>query len=204
MKIHFYRCDCEGPMSGVPSLPSGARFRSWSPQSDGPPPEGSRTVVNYIWWGLGKAGGFARSGFTELRVEQGGQTVHRLIVTPRWYRFPFMAPNDLQVGDVWTAPAARARNLARAAIREAHRRCGIASGRFWYVTAADNAVSGALAKSCGYRLVAVGRRTKRFGVALFGQYVIDRYVQAPDTETDVIAPDCSEESAAGRSLSVSH
>jgi RimJ/RimL family protein N-acetyltransferase len=129
-----------------------------------------------VWWLLARTGAFARGGFTEICIEQDGRLVHRLIVTPAWFRFPFMSPRDLQIGDVWTAPDARRKQLARTAIGEAHRRFAGEGACFWYVTDAANAASAALAKSCGYQLVATGRRTRPIGTSLFGQYVIDQLV----------------------------
>ena len=204
MNVHFYRFDFEDQAEIAPSNLAAVQFSCWRPATDGPPPRGSRNIANYFWWLLETSGGFASHDFTELRIEEGGSTIHRLIVSPRWYRFPFMAEGDLQIGDVWTLPSARRRQLARAAISEAHHRFARDGARFWIVASADNAISGALARSCGYRLAAVGRRTRRFGVALFGQFVLDRFVHCRDTDTKAIAPDCGDESAAGRSLSVSH
>jgi RimJ/RimL family protein N-acetyltransferase len=156
-----------------------------------------------FWWALTRIGGFAHDGFTELRIEREGQLL-RLIVTPPWFRVPFMAKDDLQIGDVWTSPDARRQQLARAAIIEAHHRFGRAGRRFWYVTDATNVASGALARSCGYRLVAAGHRTRRLGLRMFGQYVIAHFIQRAETDTQATAPDCDEESGAGRTLRVNH
>ena len=204
MKVHFYRYDFEGPRLVAPPLSPTAKFRCWRPKTDGPPPRGSRTIANYFWWILEMIRGFASPGFAELRIEDHGSVIHRLIVTPGWYRFPFMDKDDLQIGNVWTSPAARRRQLARAAIAEAHRRFARGGARFWYLAEADNAISAALARSCGYRFVAVGRRTRRFGVALLGRFVVERFVHRADTDTKAIAPDCGEESGAGRTLKVNH
>jgi RimJ/RimL family protein N-acetyltransferase len=204
MNVHFYRCDFEGPVPAAPSLSPPASFRCWRPRTDGPPPKGSRSPANYFWWILESISGFASPGFAELRIEERGSVIHRLIVTPGWYRFPFMSANDLQIGNIWTSPAARRRRLARTAIAEAHRRFAFRGARFWYLADANNAISAALARSCGYRLVAVGRRTRRFGVSLFGRFVVERFVHRAETDTTAIAPDCCDESAAGRSLKVNH
>jgi RimJ/RimL family protein N-acetyltransferase len=125
---------------------------------------------------LAKAGLFPRPDFTEISISDGSRTLHRLIVTPAWYRFPFMASNDLQIGALWTSPEARRNQLARAAIGEAHRRFGNNGTCFWYVADTDNQASEAFARSCGYELIATGRRSRRFGTSLLGQYVIDRFV----------------------------
>jgi RimJ/RimL family protein N-acetyltransferase len=176
VQVNFFRCDREAAANLLPLLPSDVRVSCWRPDLDGFPPRGSRSVENQFWWALAKSGGFVRPGFCEMRVEQDGRLLHRLVVTPRWHRFPFMAAQDLQIGAVWTAPEARRRRIAQAAIAETHRRFGTDNMRFWYVADAANDASEALARSCGYRLVASGRRTRRFGTRLFGQYVIDRFL----------------------------
>jgi len=176
MTVHFFRYDPDAAADPPPTLPPELHVRCWRPEYEGYPPAGSRGLSNHFWWALAKSGGFKGSGFAELRIERGRQLLHRLVVTPAWYRFPFMGVSDLQIGNVWTSPAARRRQLARLAIAEAHRRFGRNGTRFWYVADADNLASAALARSCGYRLVATGRRTRRFGTQLLGQFVIDRYV----------------------------
>jgi RimJ/RimL family protein N-acetyltransferase len=105
---------------------------------------------------------------------------------------------------VWTAPAARQQGLARLAIAEAHHRFADEPVAFWYVIDAANSASAALARACGYELVAAGRRTRRLGSRLLGQFVIDRLFHAGEIETEATAPDCSEASVARRTLSVSH
>jgi RimJ/RimL family protein N-acetyltransferase len=175
MIVEFYQLD-RG--SGPPALPleKDLRVTCWQPQADGLPRGTARRPVNYLWWALARMGGFSRAGFTEFRVQHGGEIVQRLIVTPRWYRFPFMGANDLQVGDVWTSPGHRRRQLARIALTEAHRRLATDPATIWYVVDSGNEASAALARSCGYRHVATGRRTRRLGTSLLGQYVIDRFV----------------------------
>jgi RimJ/RimL family protein N-acetyltransferase len=176
LNVHFYRYDPQSTDACPPRLDANLHIRCWQPELDGFPPRGSRRLSNIFWWLLSRVGAFARGGFTEICIEQDGRPVHRLIVTPAWFRFPFMSARDLQIGDVWTAPDARRQQLARAAIAEAHRRFADENACFWYVTDADNAASAALAQSCGYRLVATGRRTRPSGLPLLGRYVIEQLV----------------------------
>jgi len=201
--VHFYR-RAPGAHSPRPDLPPDLAIGCWRPEVDGFPKRGSRSVTNLFWWALAASGSLSRRGFCELTIRRQGRLLHRLVVTPRWYRFPFMAARDLQIGSVWTAPAARQQGLARVVIAEAHRRFAGEPVAFWYVTDATNSASAALARACGYELVAVGRRTRRFGSRLFGQFVIDRLVRTGEIETEATAPDCSEASGAGRTVSVSH
>ena len=188
MPVNFFRRDFEPDSAQLPILPPSLEFRCWQPTVDGYPNRGSRGIANHLWWVLARSGGFAAPTFTEIRIHDGDRLLHRLIVTPRWYRFPFMGPQDLQIGSVWTSPGARRRQLARAAIAEAQRRFGGDGRRFWYVTDAANIASEALARSCGYELVATGRRTRRFGSRLLGQYVIDGFVNAASQTPTQLRP----------------
>ena len=113
---------------------------------------------NILWWAADRVGLLSSTDFTEITISAGHRLLHRLILTPRWYRFPFMARDDLQIGDVWTEPGARGRGLARLAVARALARAG-KQRRVWYVTAADNHASIRLIESCGFILVGEGRRS---------------------------------------------
>jgi RimJ/RimL family protein N-acetyltransferase len=175
LTVHFYRCVSNFAAASPPLAPT-LQVRCWRPHRDGFPPRRSRRITNLVWWGFARLGVFAESEFAEIGIEEDGRLLHRLIVTPAWYRFPFMPEGDLQLGDLWTSPQSRRRHLARTAVAEAHRRFGGQTRSFWYVTEADNHASAALARSCGYQLVAVGRRTRRLGTRLLGQFLIERFV----------------------------
>ena len=172
MTTLFYRCDNPGCIPG-PGLPSGLVFRSWMPVEQGFPPSGSRSFSNLVWWASSRLGLFARRDLAELSIWSGKRKVHHLLVTPRWHRFPFMAPEALQLGDLWTHPDWREQGLARAAIAEAHRRFADRTPCFWYVTDAANAASIALITSCGYRLAGSGHRTRPFRIKAAGQFLLD-------------------------------
>ena len=146
--------------------------RWWSPAEDGFPWRGGHRR-DAAWWALSRLGVIAGNSFAALSLWREHMLVHRLIVTARWYRFPFMTKGDLQLGDLWTHRDARRRGLARYAIAEAHRAFGRPGRRFWYVVDADNRGSVQLIESCGYRLVGIGRRTAPAGVRLIGRFVVE-------------------------------
>jgi RimJ/RimL family protein N-acetyltransferase len=202
MSVHFYLSD--GRSSAEPCLAPNLQMHCWRPGVDGFPSRRWLSLSNIWWWAFDRLGVFARPSFAAVRITRHGRIVQQLIVTPAWYRFPFMAPDDLQIGAVWTPPDARRQQLAATAIGETHRIFGSRETRFWYVADSNNVASGALARACGYRLVAVGRRTRPFRISLLGRFVIERWVQRERTATEAIDPDCSDESGAGRTLSVSH
>lgn len=171
MTIRFYRRDT-ADLPGPARFPKGVVLRIWRPATDGVARGGWRSPRNVLWYGFTRLGLFASRDFAELTLWQGGAPVGRLILTPRWHRFPFMAADDLQIGDVWTSPAARGRGLARMLILEARRLAATGQARrLWYVVDEANAASVALIERSGFRCVGTGRRTAPLGLRLLGQYV---------------------------------
>ena len=168
--IRFYCLDAPAKMTGDMLLPDGADLRLWRPREDGFPPPRSRTFKNIIWWLFCRLGIFERSDFIELTIWLHGKLAHRLVVTPRWWRFPFMAPQDLQIGDLWTEPAIRGCGFAHCAIAAAHRGVLSCAPRAWYVTDEANIESARLAESCGYTLVGTGTRTAPLGLRALGRF----------------------------------
>jgi RimJ/RimL family protein N-acetyltransferase len=171
--ILFYRRDVGGEELSTAAIPTDATVRIWRPSEHGFPPRDSLRVRNIIWWGFSSVRLFARRDFTELTIWREDRLLHRLIVTPRWYRFPFMERGDLQLGDLWTCPNERGRGLARAAVAETHRHFAARAERFWYVVDAKNEVSVRFIESCGYRLVGTGERTSPFGLRALGRFRLD-------------------------------
>ncbi|ACY12918.1 GNAT family N-acetyltransferase [Haliangium ochraceum] len=105
-----------------------------------------------------------------------GRVVHRSCALPAWYRLPFMAPDDLQIAATFTAPEARGQGLARAAVSALVARFRSPGRSFWYFADADNRASQRVIEQCGFRFAGEGVRTRRLGLAVLGQYVIDRPV----------------------------
>jgi ribosomal protein S18 acetylase RimI-like enzyme len=172
--VRFYR-RCGPPSEDAASgLPPDCELRIWSPRRDGLPPLGPRLGENLAWFAIDRLGLFASDGFEELSIWKGGRMAHRLVVTPCWLRFPFMAPGDLQLGGLWTAPEARRTGLATAAVAEACRRHARPGRRFWYVVDETNAASIALAEACGFRLAGTGRRTRPLGLSAIGRFELER------------------------------
>jgi RimJ/RimL family protein N-acetyltransferase len=173
VSISFFVREGLDPRAAERALPQGMTWQVWRPA------EGPLSIHPFdpLRWAVSlqhKLGLFDDDRYTELSIWCAAVRVHRLIVTPRWHRFPFMAPGDLQIGGLWTHPAWRGSGLARLAIDRAHRLCAAPGQRFWYVTDSANAASIALAHSAGYRRVGEGRRTKPVGIALLGRFELER------------------------------
>jgi GNAT superfamily N-acetyltransferase len=169
MRVNFFLR--EDARDDAPALPPGISLKLWRPSEHTLP---SWSALRVAYWLQARLGMFADERFAELSLWDGGVLIHRLIVTPRWRRFPFMEAGDLQLGALWTHPQYRRRGLARIAMAEAHRLFGGPGQRFWYLADSTNLPSTALALASGYRLAGTGRRTAPLGLRLFGQFQIDR------------------------------
>ena len=169
MTFLFYAFDPPPAPSLEGMLPDDVSLHWWRPAIDGLPPRGAKRGRNLGWWALDRLGLLADHRFAELSLRCSGRTLHRLVLTPRWHRFPFMADGDLQIGDVWTAPGARGRGLAWAAIAEVLR-AGTGAARLWYIVDVANKPSVQLIERAGFALVGTGRRTHPLGIALAGRF----------------------------------
>lgn len=174
MSVRFYRLRDEAPARPPTGLNREIAIASWRPARDGAPHDGPCLAENLAWFAFDRLGVFSTRSFEELTLWRYGRLVHRLVVTPRWFRFPFMGDYDLQIGALWTDPQFRRRGLATTAIGEAHRRHAAPGRSLWCLAHSDNPASIRLAESCGYRVVGRGRRTRPLGVRALGRYVMDR------------------------------
>lgn len=166
----FYRIDADTPVSCRPDLPPGIRMEIWRPRRDGLPPPALPTKPFAFWWLFDRLGFFANPHAGVLMLFDGDRIAHRSLVTPRWFRFPDMAPDDLQIGDVFTDPDYRGLGLARTAIGLINAEWAGQFRHMWYLCSPENVASIKVIEACGYQLVASGDRTRRFGLSFLGSY----------------------------------
>jgi len=179
--VRFYRCSDAGRLGPVPAAALAARARLWRPGDALPGPEAfmGRALLAYL--AFHQIGVFANGDYSALCLDgEGGRPLHVSCVFPRFFRFPFMAADDLQVGATFTEPGARGQGLAQRALIEAVQRL-IRPGRsFWYLTEVANRASCAVAEKAGFEVVGYGARVPRFGIGALGAYRLTR----PDPSAD--------------------
>jgi RimJ/RimL family protein N-acetyltransferase len=144
----------------------------WRPSWTTIPPALIRNPVNWVWWLFHNLHVVRSRAFGVIMILRGGRLVHRTSLFPPFFRFPFMGPGDVQIGDTWTDEAARGRGLAGAAIRAALERAGGRAGFAWYVVEEGNRGSIRVVEKEGFQLIGTGCRRPRLGVRAFGFYVI--------------------------------
>jgi len=121
---------------------------------------------------------FSNAGYCRVFAYDRGELVHRLTVFPKWLRYPFMAANDLQIGNVWTDDRHRGRGLATAVIQKVIASLATSGRSFWYVTARDNLASRGAAEHAGFEKFGSGERCNRYGSRLLGAFELKKLERA--------------------------
>jgi len=117
-------------------------------------------------------GGFSNRDYTVLMIHCGDELVHRSVVFPRYFRFPFMGTSDLQIGNTWTTERHRGKGLAGFAIQAIRDRDPQPDRVYWYVCEESNIASIRVVEKLGFRKVGVCFRVPRFGLRLLGAFII--------------------------------
>jgi len=157
-----YSCTVWRPR-GCPTLPPGL--------------SGLRLRLRFLFrWAVHRLHLFAGPGCGALLVYDRERLVHYSGFTPGYWRFPFIAGGDLQIGDTWTDPAYRGRGLALFALQTAVAILARPGRRLWYVVEVINKSSIRVAEKAHFALAAEGTRVASRGPKLAGAYVIRRFV----------------------------
>ena len=151
-----------------PPPPDGCVVTVWQPAGTAWTPPGTSGLKWIVWRLFQLTGVFASRDYAVVQIWRGRTLAHRSSVFPRYFRFPFMQPSDLQVGDTWTRESERGRGLAVAGLSTA---LAWARGRpVWYLTTAANEASIRVARRAGFVPAGTGVRRPAFGLGLLGAY----------------------------------
>lgn len=172
MKHFFYCLDSQSASQPRSSLDASFSVKLWKPTLRQIVPPGSPLKLA-VWWGMHYLHIFTNREYRLLLICHDGAVVHRSVVSPRYFRFPFMDRDDLQIGDTWTSPQFRGKGLATIAVTEILHLMRKPGRRFWYLTKASNVASIRVIEKVGFKKVGEGIRTKRCGLRALGSFVID-------------------------------
>lgn len=176
----FYRRSGATEQESLPLQPNrDYRWSFWRPSMTSVMPSGFSGPVFIAWWLMHWTRLFANRDYCQFVVYCDRELVHRSGIFPRYLRFPFMGPRDLQVGDTWTAPEHRSRGLASIALRLIVSQLRAPGRAFWYLTTSDNAPSIRAAEGAGFNLAGIGERRSRFGIRFLGEFTM---TQCPGEE----------------------
>ena len=125
-------------------------------------------------WALHELRIFANREYQAVIIhhQPSGALVHYSGATGRYWRWPFMRPEDMQIGDTWTHPEHRGRGLAGFAAKTLIAALAQEGRHIWYVTELENPASMAVAINAGMRLAGRGVRIKPRFLRAFDAYRI--------------------------------
>jgi len=154
-------------------LPEAMRFRSWTPTFYRPlaPTVGSYGVIlsAYHFFRV-----FRSRTYSALLILNHDAVVHRSLVVPAYFRYPFMDCNDLQIGLTWTHPKYRGAKLATSALRKLVAMHASAGRKLWYIVHPGNQASIAVSARAGFTPVGTVRTVYPLGLKGLSRYEIVR------------------------------
>jgi RimJ/RimL family protein N-acetyltransferase len=170
----FYSLISTDRLPGI--LPAQYSWSVWRPSRFPllpPALPGKKLRLRFLFrWLLHRTHLFAGDQCGALLIREGTRLVHYSAFTPRFWRFPFLADRDLQIGDTWTDPAYRGKGLALFALQTVVRLNREPQRRFWYVVQDVNLASIRVVEKADFTLSGEGTWIKPWGLKLLGSYVM--------------------------------
>jgi RimJ/RimL family protein N-acetyltransferase len=174
--IHFYRLrqsDWAGADRLARSRDATAAYQVelWRPSLAHPFPPGRTDPRILCYTAFHVVGAFANPCYSAIVLRDANdRIVHSSLVMPKFARFPFMGPRDLQIGATHTREDQRGRGLAVRAIDEIVKRYSEGGRAYWYLTDSTNAASIAVIRKAGFTFVGTGIKYPRLGLRFLGYY----------------------------------
>ncbi len=150
-------------------LPKEFQLHLWKPSMSIIPPKGLRKISTIIWICFHYFLIFKNKKLGIIYITHKGDIVSRLLIMPGYFRFPFMGPNDLQIGDIWTCSSHRGEGLASCSLSYALKLFEKKAQSIFYIVEDTNNISIKLAVSCGFKLIATGVKKNLF-ISFIGYY----------------------------------
>ena len=171
-----------GELPAVKDLAAPFSWTVWRPRiwPSLPPGLSGKLNLRFLFrWALHWLHLFAGRGCGVLLVYHRERLAHYSGFTPGYWRFPFIAEDDFQIGDTWTDPAYRGRGLALLAVKRVMAILAKPGRRVWYVVEAINEPSIRVAEKAQFKHVAEGEFLVPWSLKLAGSYVIRRSAPFP-------------------------
>ena len=117
---------------------------------------------------------FGNHDYRVLYLLSGSKVVHRSVVMPRYFRWPFMNRDDLQVSSTWTDPSYRGRGYATYSLTLIAQLFSKQGRSIWYVTMENNIPSIKVCLSAGFQLYNYAERKNFLGISVLGKLVEEK------------------------------
>ena len=149
-------------------------FLVWRPGLFSIKPPGSSWFPFFIWYLFYFFFIFKSPHYCVYLIYSKKKIIHRSCVFPPFFRFPFMAKGEIQIGDIWTLEDYRNKGLSKKVLQLIIK--DFSDRPIWFLCDSENYTSIALAKGVGFNHFAAGLRLNRFGINALGKYCINQFV----------------------------
>ena len=166
----------------IRTLPAGYTSEAWRPGMIRIKAKGIPVFPFVVWWIFHILHMFSNRYYGLFIIRSGNKVIHRSVITPRYLRFPFMAADDIQIGDTWTDPIERGKGLATIALESVLRTSSSRKRTCWYVVEPGNRASIRVVEKAGFILAGRGTRTRPFGLDIIGRYVLTEDIIQTEAE----------------------
>jgi len=123
----------------------------------------------YIFWYIFNYFGiFTSRDYRVVYLKNSFEILHRTIIFPKFFRFPFMNKNDLQVGDILTKESLRGKGVASQVLSEIL--SSYKTKSFWFLCDENNISSVLIAHKNNFKLVGYGHKVTPLGLNIFSYY----------------------------------
>lgn len=131
-------------------------------------------ILFFIWTLFHYLGLFSNSNYSIFAIYFGKQMVHYSVILPKYFRYPFMARSDLQIGPCWTHAGHRRKGIASYAIQEILELYKERDRKFWYIVREKNIASVQLVETAGFTLYGKGVRKKKLCIRFLGVFAVEK------------------------------
>ena len=149
----------------------------WIPSLTSFIPPGTNRKFIYFWF-LHYLNIFPTKDYSVIYIKLNDKLIHRSCVVPKFFRWPFMGRNDIQVTNTWTHPDFRGKGFATIALEFIIKKYSIKNRRIWYICQPGNLSSIRVCVKNGFKLIGQGERKYSLNLMLLGTFRILNKVSA--------------------------
>jgi len=164
-------------------LPQGCTIKILEPKIYRILPKGIMTLPHkwsmilncFFYWVMRHPKLVSKFFYSIFIVYSGRKMVHYSVVSSRYFRYPFMGENDIQIGPCWTNNEYRGRGIHYFVIQTI---LGTYQDKgdfnFWYITREDNIASQRSIEKSIFLENGRGVRIKKFGLRILGAFIMEK------------------------------
>jgi len=124
----------------------------------------------FIWYIFHYLGIFGNKNYRIYYLKNKTNILHKTLIFPKFYRFPFMNKHDLQLGDIFTEKSLRGKGVASKAANFIINK--YKNKNFWFLCDENNISSILIAHNNNFKLKGYGYKVTPFGLNIFSYFKI--------------------------------